>query len=56
MTTINPKLGAFVSFLLFSDNVVRTGQDEYRTQCSLYKKGFTLSELYKYFVKNYSFN
>ena len=42
-------------FLAFkrSDNVIRTGKNEYKTQCSQYGKGFTRKELYIYFKKEY---
>ena len=37
-----------------SDNVIQTGTNEYRTQCTLYRKGFSLEELKEYFRKEYS--
>lgn len=36
-----------------SDNVVKTGPDEYRTQCSQYRPSFSLEELKEYFRKEY---
>lgn len=36
-----------------SDNVVKEGENEYRTQCTLYKKGFTYDELFAYFKREY---
>ena len=41
---------------LESDNVIRTSDDGYRTQCTLYKKEFTYSEVMKYFLKEYGTN
>ena len=35
-----------------SDNVIKT-ETEYKTQCSQYRKSFTFSSLYRYFVKEY---
>lgn len=36
-----------------SDNVVKTGANEYKTQCTLYRKKFTLLQLRRYFKKEY---
>jgi len=36
-----------------SDDVVKTGKDEYKTQCTLYSKKFTRAELKNYFKKEY---
>lgn len=37
-----------------SDNVVRIGDNLYRTQCTLYSKAFTFEELQQYFKKEYT--
>lgn len=39
-----------------SDNVVKTSQNGYKTQCSQYGKEFTESELKAYFIKEYCSN
>jgi hypothetical protein len=39
---------------LNSDNVVKTGPDEYRTQCSQYTLPMTLKKLKQYFQKEYA--
>ena len=36
-----------------SDNVFKSGKNEYRCQCSLYKIKMTLVELKRYFKKEY---
>lgn len=36
-----------------SDNVIKLKEDKYSCQCIQYKKQFTLSQLYKYFIKEY---
>lgn len=39
-----------------SDNVVKVGEDAYKTQCSQYCKSFSEQELKKYFIKEYGEN
>ena len=39
-----------------SDNVVKTSENGYKTQCSQYGKEFTESELKAYFIKEYCYN
>lgn len=39
---------------LKSDNVVKVSDDVYRTQCTLYRKRFTLAELKAYYKREYS--
>jgi hypothetical protein len=36
-----------------SDNVVKVNDNEYRTQCTLYRKGFTYDGLFAYFKREY---
>ncbi|HEY6143693.1 MAG TPA: hypothetical protein VIV55_09815 [Flavobacterium sp.] len=38
---------------LNSDNVFKSGEDEYKTQCTQYKKSFSYDELLEYFLKEY---
>ena len=38
---------------LKSDNVIKTGLNEYRSQCSLYSIPMTRKQAYKYFKKEY---
>lgn len=45
----NPEIRKFVK----SDNVVRFGKNDYRTQCSLYSIPMTLKELCRYIKKEY---
>jgi len=39
---------------LKSDNVIKTGKNEYRAQCNQYSIGMTRKEAYIYFKRNYS--
>jgi hypothetical protein len=39
---------------LKSDNVIKTGKNEYRAQCNQYIIGMTRKEAYIYFKRNYS--
>jgi hypothetical protein len=39
---------------LKSDNVIKTGPNEYRAQCNQYSIGMTRKEAYIYFKRNYS--
>jgi hypothetical protein len=41
---------------LKSDNVIRTGLNEYRSQCSLYSIAMTKKQAYAYFKKEYLIN
>jgi hypothetical protein len=41
---------------LKSDNVIRTGSNEYRSQCSLYSIPMTRKQAYAYFKKEYLIN
>lgn len=43
---------AFLSWIK-SDNVIKTGKNEYREQVSQYSILFTRIELYAYFVREY---
>jgi len=36
-----------------SDNVVKIGENLYRTQCTLYSKAFTFEELKQYWKNEY---
>jgi intracellular sulfur oxidation DsrE/DsrF family protein len=38
---------------LESDNVVKSGENEYKTQCTQYKKVFDYDELLEYFINEY---
>ena len=54
----NRNMDDFREFLkwLKSDNVIRTGLNEYRSQCSLYSIPMTRKQAYKYFKKEYLTN
>jgi hypothetical protein len=45
----NPEIRKFVK----SDNVIKTGKNEYRTQCSLYRIPMTIKALCKYVKREY---
>ena len=45
----NPEIRQFVK----SDNVIKTGKNEYRTQCSQYRIAMTLQGLCKYVKREY---
>jgi len=38
---------------LASDQILKTGKDEYKTQCTLFSCKFTLKELRDFFIKTY---
>lgn len=42
----------FVNWLK-SDNVIKTGADSYKTQCTLYVPTFNIEQLKTYFKKEY---
>jgi hypothetical protein len=42
-----------IEYINSSDNVVKTGNDYYLTQCTQYKRVFTFNQLVDYLLREY---
>lgn len=46
-------MNEILTYIEQSDNVIKTGANEYKTQCTQYARKFTLSELITYLLNEY---